>query len=181
MYSPTYQGPIEGYVMNYLRRNFWKVRNFMEFEDASQEAALVFSSLVQAYPEMDTPQHFMALFKTSWHRHFTDLANKDTVSRVVCFEHGAPIQQEDEPTQLDVQGSPDNEALILLAIKQAPEEVRQVLSLFLNAPIELLQLATDTWKRQGRYKAEGNQMVSRMLGMPQNSEPLDRVYQYFLE
>lgn len=75
-FVPCFKGPIEGYVVNFLKRNYWKVAAHHEFEDLLQEAYFKFLVVKEKYPEVIDPPHFMALFKTSWKNHFTVLAAK---------------------------------------------------------------------------------------------------------
>jgi hypothetical protein len=54
-----------------------------------------------------------------------------------------------------------------------------VLNLFLNAPQELLELALTTWRKNGKYRADGDKAVARMLGLPADSTPITTTRTYF--
>lgn len=177
-YDPAFTGPIEGYVSNFLRTNYWRVKHTLEYDDCKQEAALVFLQVKVAYPQIDTPQHFMALFKTSWYRHFTDLSNRDSQSRTIVYE-SCCCNSDDEVVQLDVVGDLDNAGMLTLMIEQAPADIKQILTLFLNAPTELLEAATTCWRGNGKYRPEGNAMINRMLGLPEKTDALAKVHKYF--
>ena len=60
-----------------------------------------------------------------------------------------------------------------------PREVLLVLNLFLNAPQELLELAFATWRKSGKYRADGDKAVARMLGLPPDAQPMSRTESYF--
>ena len=68
----------------------------------------------------------------------------------------------------------------LFAAAAAVSVATIVLSLFLNAPSELLELATQSWRAKGRRKAEGNSMINQCLGLPEGSDPIGAVEDYFL-
>lgn len=180
MYSPAFEGPIEGYIMNFINKNCWKVARAYQREDLKQEAYLIFLRCVGKYPDLETPQHFMALFKTAWFHHFTDLANEDTASRIMV----SPVYKttEDGTTEVvyEAPGDSEHDGYLSMLLEQAPREISMVLNLFLNAPQELLDLALGSWNgRDRRYKAGGSQRICQMLGLPQNRDVLKEVEEYF--
>lgn len=177
-YIPEFKGAIEGYVVNTLAREHWRIQRTHDWDDAMQEAHVVFLKLVAKYPLMDTPQHFMALFKTSWSRHLTDLGHKATVARALVSENSA----EDEDGQTHSResiGETENAGLLALMVSQAPAEVTSVLALFMNAPTEILELAMSAWRSRGHYRPEGEAFVCRALGLPPGSQPLRQLIEYF--
>lgn len=177
LYDPIFKGPIEGYVMNFLRANTWRVDRTMEHDDMMQEARVVFLYLSQKYPTIDTPQHFMALYKTAWFNRFTDLTHKDTRSRhVVSYS-----QNEDEGDDYigAIAGDLSHDGALLTAIRQAPSEVQSVVSLFLNAPVELLDLASAAWRSRGHNRDHGNAMLCKMLGVKTDTDLVGMVETYF--
>lgn len=179
---PSFVGPIEGYVVNYLRANFWRVKNSMEYEDMLQEAHVVYLRLAQKYHDIDTPQHFMALFKTAWSNHFVDISRKDTNSRLMMYENQFADNDDVLSNFLSsVVGDQSNTGHLVVMIKQAPAEVRQVLSLFINAPTEILELASKSWKSSGRNQDFGNNMLCTMLGVEQGTDIIGTVRKYFTE
>jgi len=181
-YLPEYKGAIEGYVVNYLSRHLWKVRPLYDHEDAMQEAYEVFMRCCAKYPIIDTPQHFMALFKTAWARHFVDLAAKASEARAEFSASGVRLrdgQEEEDDLIGGIVGELDNDGALAVMIRQAPEEVVMVLNLLLNAPQELLDLAMKTWRMQGRYREDGDAAIARMLGRPVGSTPMTDTHNYF--
>lgn len=168
-----FKGPVEGYVVNYLHGQHWRVQSTLTHLECLQEAYIVYDTCVRTYPDVE-PRHFMALFKTSWHRRFTDLSVADTRSRAtgltLCTEDGAA---------LDVVGELDNQGFLKTMIRQAPTEIKQVLSLLADCPSELLDLALAGWRQQGHRQKGGNSQVCAFLGLPPDSRPLDAVYDYF--
>jgi len=171
-FVPEWDGPIAGYVVNFLTAQHWKIARTVPKDDALQEAYCVFLRCKRKYTTVTEPQHFMALFKTAWYNHFTDLANNDTAERVVHQEPETPIEQV---------GATDNDGALAIMLRQAPREVSMVLSLFLNAPQELLDIALASWKAGGdrRSKSGGSKQVNRLLGLPEDQDTMKQVIDYF--
>lgn len=176
-YLPEFKGPVEGYVVNYLKKNLWRVAATHDHTDAMQEAYLVFLRTASRYPLLDTPQHFMALFKTSWINEFNDMSVRATAARHLVSENDDST--EEDAWVHDSIGDLDNDGLLAVMIRQAPVEVLMVLNLFLNAPQELLELAAVTWRKNGRYRNDGDKAVARMLGLPPDSTPVSDTQRYF--
>lgn len=174
-FTPEFKGPIEGWIVNHMTQHYWKVQATMTRMDVMQEAYYIFLRLSKKYAETVTePEHFMALFKTAWSRHYIDLAKKDSSCRT---------EVEHTPATADAVGEVENEGYLRTLVRQAPSDVRLVLTLFLNAPAELLELATSSFKRVGRggARAADNQRVAALLGLPADSRPLDAVESYLID
>lgn len=177
MYVPEFKGPIEGYVVNTLTKNLWRVQRTHTREDMMQEAYIVFMRCAGKYPIIGTPQHFMALFKRAWGNHITDLSVKDSAHKATFADQ--PIANDGVFSSFEPMGDLDNMGYLKLMVEQAPNEVLMVLNLFLNAPKELLELATKAWTASGKRKPDGNAMINKMLGLPAESDPIGRVHDYF--
>ena len=72
-YTPSF----EGYTINFIKKNYWKVQSSMEFEDALQQAYLVFLTCIKKYKDV-TQKHLMALYKRMLYNQFIDLAKVDS-------------------------------------------------------------------------------------------------------
>ena len=166
--SREFKGSLEGWTMKHLAANYWRVESTMSRLDVLQEAQVKFLVLCQKYPDVED-RHFMALYKTAWQRHFIDLAKQNAEQR----EHTQPDYG------FDGVGELDNAGYVRTLIRQAPREIKTVLSVLLNAPTELLELAADSWRAKGKQRAGGNKQVSQWLGLPEGSTPLDDVERYF--
>lgn len=176
-FTPTFEGPIEGYVVNYLTKHLWRIQRTHTRADAMQEAWVVFLRVAEKYPALDEPQHFMALFKTAWANRFTDLSHTATANRQ---EHNVSNATDEMAEAFpDMVGSLDNDGMLRTMIRQAPQEVLMVLNLFLSAPQELLDLAFSTWRAQGRLNPGGRKHIAAMLGLPEGSDPIKDTEDYF--
>ncbi len=174
MFEPIWKGEHEGYATNYMARQHWRIKSTVPWDDAMQEAAFVFMRCKRKYTEVTEPQHFMALFKTALANHVTDLANANTEHR----ENMA--MAEDESVALVVTGDMDNDGMLATLIRQAPREVQMVLSLFLNAPQELLDVALAGWRgKDRRMRSGGSKRVNQMLGLPEDRNTMQEVEDYF--
>lgn len=177
MYHPTFPGPIEGWMINYNSKNFWRVARSMEWDDLSQEGYLVFMRCASRYPIIDTPQHFMSLFKRAWINQFNDLANADTQLRAEVSDH---MELEDGEIVREPIGDLDHNGDLVLMIAEAPREVVMVLNLFLNAPAELLEAALASWNGEDRRRKDGGSgRICRLLGLPEDLDVLAIVRNYF--
>jgi len=176
-YTPEFKGPIEGWTVNFCKKNQWRLQRSMEWEDIMQEAQVVFLKCKNAYPELDGPSHFMALYKTAWTRHVINLSQKDTELKAVYSEtHDA----EHEGMESIVIGELNTDGNLATLLRQAPKEILMVLNLFLNAPTELLEVALDGWKgNDRRCIAGGSKRICKMLGLPEHMDIMKSVQDYF--
>lgn len=177
-FTPIFPGPIEGWTVNYSRRHFWRVERSMEFEDVMQEAYIVFLRCASKYPDVETPQHFMALYKMAWANELIELAKEDTKLRAMVSS--TPITPEGEEHQLEPVGELYHDGHLSLLLSQAPKEVLMVLNLFLSAPLEITELALAGWGgRDKRTKTGGSSRICKMLGLPPDLDVLTLVEDYF--
>lgn len=158
-----WEGAIEGWVHNYVQHNHWKVRRTIpDRDDLYQEAYVKYLECRRAYPNVGTPQHFMALFKTAYSRRFMDLAEMDTASR--CLVSDTDISLQEVAVETD--------GMLAVMIRQAPVEVRMVLSLFLNAPQEVLDAMLQGHRNKSRR-------VNELLGLDPDLDSMQMVEDYF--
>lgn len=153
----------------------------MTYEDAHQEAYCVFLRCKARYRgKVKEPKHFMALFKTAFQRRFVDLGRADVKRRA---EQPLPESQNEDgdERQYEQIGELDNDGLLAVMIKEAPREVRMVLSLLLDAPSELVEAALAGWKASGdrRFRSGGSRHINRLLGLPDDQDTMQKVRDYF--
>lgn len=181
-YTPEWKGPIEGYVKNFLGKNLWRLKGTHDHDDAINSAYVMFLVCAQKYPMLDTPQHFMALFKTAWTNEFNDLSVKaGNARKAIAMTDLGRVDEDGEQidTPLESVGELDNAGTLALMVRQAPREVLLVLNLFLSAPQELLELAMVSWSRSGKYQAGGERWVEKMLGLKPGTCPIKKTEDYF--
>lgn len=181
MLEPSFEGPIVGFVINYLRVNYWRVQTLMEFEDAVQEAGFVFTIMLKriGVENVQNESHLMALFKTAWSRHFITLSNKATKAREIQLETDLVHQVDGEDSELSalstIVGALDTDGAVEYALEHAPENVRAVVSFLMNAPASMVEPAL---KNNGL--AKGNSVfLAKMLGLDAERDHVRDVYDYF--
>lgn len=176
-YSPQWNGPIEGYVVNFMKRNQWRVQSHMEYEDCIQEAYYIFLRLKHKYGRLDTPQHFMALYKTTLTNEFNDLVAKSVKYRVEVLENKLDGYYD---MLIDtVAGDSNNDGELSIMMEQAPGEIKLVLQLMLTAPVEVLEMFAGSWKQRGKTKEFGNAHLCEILGLPKKTNIIDAFTDYF--
>jgi len=119
----------------------------------------------------------MALFKMAWSRHIIDLAKKHTKTKVVVSENHFD-QEDGSEWRREATGDLDNHGYLNRLLQQAPAEVQLVLSLFLNAPTELLDMAVSAWRSGAGIAPDQNNFITRALGLPKGSKPVEAVYAF---
>ena len=178
MFEPSYVGPIQGWTVNFCHANLWRVASTQEWDDLMQESFLVYLRVKNRYTEIETPQHFMALYKRAWIHHFTDLAYKDSHQRHVVSENS--LTPEGEESSFEAIGELHHDGDLAIMLKQAPNEILMVLNLFLNAPTELIEVALASWSgKDRRCKAGGSKQICKMLGLPADLDVMEMLADYF--
>lgn len=173
-FIPMFEGPIEGWVVNGMRSNYFRVERSMTKDDYLQQAYLVFLRVSSRY-EVTEPQHLMALFKQAWTNELNDLANKDTRLRAFVAPPTRRDADGEEIEDWSGAGDCEHDGTLAIMLRQAPRDVQQVLSFFLSAP----QAVVDQALASHRYKAQGSQRVARLLGLDPSVDVLKKVEQYF--
>ena len=181
IYYPQYDGPVQGYVMNFLRSNYWRVAATMEFEDCTQEAYSVFLVVASKYGPTDTPQHFMSLFKISWINHFNDLSTKDSKIRKMLtagYETAEDGQRFDSLLD-NMIGEVDTSGHLYQMIMKAPDDIRVVLAFIVNGPDYLVEIVCDAWSGSTRKRKKGNELLCRLLGFSKATDVFGALVKYF--
>ena len=165
--DPKLKNVLDGYITNFLRSNYWRVENIMEWDDAFQEAyftILIMEKRLFKHGKdvtIETPQQYMACFKTCWQRHFHTLSNRDTKYKSVKTESSFN-NIDDEELLFSVSNllTDDNVGYMELVLEQAPSEVKAVFNLLLNAPKEVLESVSLALKKD----ITSNIVLCRLLG-----------------
>ena len=172
----SFTGPVEGWVHNHLRTNFWKVSRSMEFDDALQEARLLYAAVMLKYPDVED-KHFMALFKTSWQRKIVDLAKVDSKVKA-CTPFSAMCSGEGTDYTFETVGATDNDGALVVMLRNMPADVRAVISVMLHAPSELVEaLMGGTGSKRERDRA--NRRLCSMVGCAPDRDLVGEVKSHF--
>lgn len=158
---------VEPYVHNFLKKNYWKVETHLSYEDAVSEAKLQFvrtiSRLKKRECVIENEKHLMSLFKTSWSNHFITLANKATHERFITTSFSAETH---EIMQAQLSEDLDNFGELEIVLQQAPSEIKQVLTMLMNSPAEVLEVVRDCFFSN---PSKSNMLLCRLLGKNPNA------------
>ena len=115
VYIPCWEGPVKGWAVKEVKRNLWRMGNAYEFDDLLQDAYVAFLEVRTKY-SVNSPQHFMGLFKTTFRNMLHDLA----VQRVPT----ADVEVEDvvNPTIIE-----QDDATLLASIMHGPTVVKELI------------------------------------------------------
>lgn len=164
---------VKPHVINFLKKNYWKVKDLMDWDDAIGEAQLQFVRTIDRLEKrgcvIENEKHLMSLFKTSWSRHFITLANKATKERFVSTMQDGTAQ---ELSILNMIGENDNTGLLEAQLAKAPTEVKQVLRLLVTAPDELVE---ELQKSFHQNRKACNQKLCKLLNKNPNSVDLVQI------
>jgi hypothetical protein len=179
MYEPKWDGPIAGYATSYMKRHYWRLQHSMDWEDVMQECRCLFYKLDRTYgDEVDTGAWFMGLYKTSLTRLVNDLSKEDTYLRHCIRE--TELSDDDSEWMSSRISTEDNEGTLNCLITDAPDEVRAVISLFLQAPPQVYEQASLAWQMTGRKKEHGNAFLCSMLGFDERVNVVRMIRQHFI-
>jgi len=180
-YDAVWEGGLEAYTSRYVRANLWRMTRTCDYDDAMQEARIVFLRCARQYKhQLDNAAWFMGVYKRSLAGRFADIATKDTRYRVVG-ELPSVANGDDDPTPYvqEPVGELSNMGELMCLIREAPSEVREVLALLFSAPLEIIQMATAAWRAGGRRELFEDAMINRLLGRDPTHPSLERVRKHF--
>lgn len=168
-----FKGEIEGWTVNMLSKNHWRVASTMNWKETMQEAHCTFLHCRRKYGRtVKEAKHFMALYKTAWTNRMVDLAYEDTMHRA--------LQPLPDDAVYEPAGETDNDGFLAILIEQAPADIKLVVSMFLNAPQELLESVLRGWNAGGAEGSRsGSLRVNKLLGLPLEQPTMERVREYF--
>jgi len=173
-YTPLWKGFIEGFITNFLKKNYWRVESYMTYEDCIQEAQVTFYRLKNKYGNLDHPSHFMALYRTAWTNDFNDYAALATKHR-----NEVSSEMSEEAKDKQVIGELANDGELSVMIEQAPSDIKLVLQLLLTAPVEVLDMFSSVWKKRGKYRDFGNEHLCEILGLEGKTDIVNKINKYF--
>jgi len=136
-FTPRWEGPIEGWTVNYTRRNLWRVIPLHDFEDLVQDGFFRFLVCVERYPEVVDPPHFMRLYQRAFTNHIHDLADARGRSGTVAADVNLDLIPDSHAA------SDFAEVEMRLKLEGAPAPLLQLLASLRELPDDLLEFARD--------------------------------------
>jgi hypothetical protein len=176
-WTPVYEGPIQGFVKNHLKKNFWRVSSYMDYEDLLQDSYVIFLKLRDRYTTVDDPRWFMSLFMRSFSNHVINLSKKRTLNSLEVLDCEFFTEGEEDFSILSTAvGERDNLGYYETVLSQAPPEIRSALSILINCPTEIWDLIVSGDRNIGNSKLCG------LLGLnPKKVNILDKTRNYLGE
>lgn len=172
---PLWPGVAEGYAINQMRANLWRMHDRETLSDLVNEAWLIYKKIHSRYArETDSPKWLMALFAVALQNRITDLARKssrrsncevadDELVNVAASDRFEPI---------------DSVLQLITAIENAPSEIRAALLVLLNAPDELLNMIQAAARRSPR---RASRIMCYLIGQQSDNELWSRARHYLTE
>jgi hypothetical protein len=128
---PEFRGSVyEKWSYKFCQTNAWRVRDRLgDFDDCMAQCALYYLECKKFYAgKINSPAHFNYMFKLWVIGQFHDLSKKDYKHR--CTKIKLATKKET---------SIKSEAELMVTLNEASSELKEVLSIFFNAPKEVLE------------------------------------------
>lgn len=176
-----------GWLVQVAKKNYWRVAAHIDLDDLVQDGFVVWHHVQQRYREQGRiHSHIVNTFKRAYRNHLHDLSNARTRAPMELqlldaessasedYEVHAPRQAVERLAPLE-HGAQE----LLMALKQAPFKVREVLKLF-NDPAGLERM-----RRPYRIRGDGsretlNERLCRMAGFDATRVNLVEAVQAYL-
>lgn len=158
-FNPVFYGVYQQWAYKEIKRNFWRLHYLYDIDDLAQDAYLKFLQCERRYVGVvETPEHFMALYKTAFKNHLHDLAISTITSSGISTldevkESGGMIE--------------DGEGELAVLLSRAPYPLSRLFSAI--ETVEFNRLLTVDRKRQSygsvSYRETTNELFCRLLGL----------------
>ena len=155
-WSPSWEGPIEGWAVNFIKNNKWRCDRLHDQDDLLQDAYLTYMKLVETYPRVIEPKHFMALFKAAMWNAMHDRARYKRRKRLVHEDTPKDVSEFCEGRI----GELTNYGYINVLLAEAPEELHMALALLEGSPEKLRGKVNEQGQRENL-----NMKLRRILGL----------------
>lgn len=123
---------IRGWITTTAKRNHWRVASWYDLEDLIQDGYVCYAKCNQRYGHVRDQAHFMALVKTTYIHHITDLANNrtNTPEALVDTSHTHTFEANDILSRLA--GGVPPEAEFTAMLHSLPKELKSLMTALLN-------------------------------------------------
>lgn len=166
-WQPEWSTGIEKWTAARINENLWRFDRVEEFKDVMQQARILFWKLSVAYPIVNNPHHFFALYKTSLLRHFVDKARKRSRS---VIDQDTSL---DDLTEIEF-GHTINAGQLHLLLEEMPDELKIVFGSLTSGRVRLKLDRPTTSKR---YRENYNMRLKRRLSLTM-ADPVGALREY---
>lgn len=158
-FNPVFYGVYQQWAYKEIERNFWRLHYLYDADDLAQDAYLKFLQCQLRYVGVvETPEHFMSLYKTAFKNHLHDLASSTITS--------SGISTVDEAEEFD-EVVEDGYGELAVLLSRAPYPLS--LLFFAIETVEFNRLLTKSRKRQSygsvSHRETTNELFCRLLGL----------------
>jgi DNA-directed RNA polymerase specialized sigma24 family protein len=171
-----FQLPDEGaqrWLRNYANKNFWRVASWMDYDDLVQDGYMCYADTIRRYPNTQTREHTMSLFKLVFRSHIEDLVRKSR-KQVLDEARSDIVEIVDNYTY-----SPDNSDFNAMILK-APKVVRDAVLLFLDD--STLEQLRQPYRRDDLGRRETlNDRICKLLNKPNSLNLVALLRQHFAD
>lgn len=176
--DPLLDAGVRGLIVNMAKKNFWRVASWYDLQDLIQDGYLCFAKVRNRYPTATDVRHVTALFKTTFFRHITDLANERTQGNEQTISQLVAVPGQEEAVWERLIGGQDEEATLKVMLRNAPAELR-ALYRFLSSEDGRRRLSEPYRWRYG-VRETTNQYLCRKLGFDANTVNLEEMARNYL-
>jgi DNA-directed RNA polymerase specialized sigma24 family protein len=171
-FVPVWEGPIEQYAMKFALKSVWRVQPDADLDDIMQEARILFLRCSERYwPEVETPQHFMALFKMSLMNKVINMANARTRSSRTRM--GSITEQ----TPGTYEGYDRVEVNDLIASKK-PEAIERLIRQLVKAKMKQRPIRKGKGPHYRRLRETTQQFLARVAHLGEGVDVVELVTQW---
>lgn len=142
---------LRGWIVNYARKNYWRVPNYYSLDDLIQEGYVCYAKCNLRYRHVREQRHFMALVKRTFANHIHDLAAERTAKPPEI------LAEPDSPSLIQVEYS---DALIYTLLNQLPAELKRLIHVLLTDSRNIPMLRFEDGTRETR-----NEYLCRLLNV----------------
>lgn len=149
-----------GWLHTTVKQNYWRVASWMDYEDLIQDGFYFYCRITEKYPNVTTPSHRMALFKTAFTNHIHDLAKKRTRDSSLSSREsdlGVSLPTLAEQTEPE---SPDTS----LIIATLPDVLRRLIVV-----LQTDERVRKPYRRRGAVRETTNERLCRLVGVNPDS------------
>lgn len=165
---------VVGWIYNHSTKNYWRVAGWCELDDLIQDGLLVAYRCQERYGESGKdidPPHFMALVKTAFYRHITEMLRHSRADHELVSKIGDLAGDYSESHFLDrvsaevVEPMQDLAADLSALIARMPKALRDAVMLYIERPEDMRR------RKAGRVVLDDEdetdtQRLTRLTGFP---------------
>jgi hypothetical protein len=133
-WQPSWGGPIQQWARSFIIKNKWRCDHIHSHEDLLNDAYLIYMKLVEKYPRVIQPAHFMSLFQRALSNHIHDHSRYMQRKRECHIETRLDVSE----LFLDLPSELPNDGYLNILLSEAPQELSLALAILREQPEALI-------------------------------------------